>query len=81
MTRITRGTTNVFADLGYPDAAERQTKLGCLSPTSHLRTVERLVFSTAACYSGGSAISGSAQATPSGWKCLRLQVSKSKPAF
>ena len=26
MTRITRGTTNVFADLGYPDAATRQTK-------------------------------------------------------
>ncbi len=26
MTRITRGTSNVFADLGYPDAAERQTK-------------------------------------------------------
>lgn len=26
MTRITRGTTNVFADLGYPDAAERQSK-------------------------------------------------------
>jgi predicted XRE-type DNA-binding protein len=24
--RITRGTTSVFADLGYPDAAERQTK-------------------------------------------------------
>lgn len=24
---ITRGTTNVFADLGYPDADERQTKL------------------------------------------------------
>jgi predicted XRE-type DNA-binding protein len=24
---ITRGTRNVFADLGYPDAAERQTKL------------------------------------------------------
>jgi predicted XRE-type DNA-binding protein len=23
---ITHGTTNVFADLGYPDAAERQTK-------------------------------------------------------
>jgi len=23
---ITRGTTNVFADLGYPDATERQTK-------------------------------------------------------
>ena len=26
MTRIIRGTSNVFADLGYPDAAERQTK-------------------------------------------------------
>jgi hypothetical protein len=25
---ITRGTGNVFADLGYPDAEERQTKLG-----------------------------------------------------
>ncbi|MGH7814696.1 MAG: helix-turn-helix domain-containing protein [Candidatus Binataceae bacterium] len=24
---ITHGTTNVFADLGYPDAEERQTKL------------------------------------------------------
>ena len=24
---ITRGTANVFADLGYPDATERQTKL------------------------------------------------------
>lgn len=24
---ITRGTKNVFADLGYPDAAERQAKL------------------------------------------------------
>jgi predicted XRE-type DNA-binding protein len=23
---ITRGTSNVFADLGYPDVAERQTK-------------------------------------------------------
>ena len=26
MTTITRGTTNVFDDLGYADAAERQTK-------------------------------------------------------
>lgn len=25
-TRITQGTSNVFADLGYPDGAERQTK-------------------------------------------------------
>ena len=26
MTKITRGTTNVFADLGYADASERQIK-------------------------------------------------------
>jgi len=26
-TKITRGTGNVFADLGFPDAEERQTKL------------------------------------------------------
>ena len=26
MNRITRGTSNVFQDLGYTDAAERQTK-------------------------------------------------------
>jgi predicted XRE-type DNA-binding protein len=26
-TMITRGSTNVFEDLGYPDAAERQAKL------------------------------------------------------
>ncbi len=26
MNGITRGTGNVFTDLGYPDAAERQTK-------------------------------------------------------
>ena len=25
--QITRGSTNVFADLGFPDAEERQTKL------------------------------------------------------
>lgn len=27
MEKITRGTRNVFADLGYADADERQTKL------------------------------------------------------
>lgn len=25
--RVVRGSTNVFADLGYPDGEERQTKL------------------------------------------------------
>ena len=24
---LTRGTTNAFADLGFPDAGERQTKI------------------------------------------------------
>lgn len=27
MEKITRGTTNIFIDLGFADAAERQTKL------------------------------------------------------
>jgi predicted XRE-type DNA-binding protein len=27
LIEVTRGTTNVFADLGYPDAVERQTKV------------------------------------------------------
>jgi len=27
MEKITQGSTNVFADLGFPDAAERQAKL------------------------------------------------------
>jgi predicted XRE-type DNA-binding protein len=29
---ITEGTTNVFADLGYPDAVERQTKVRLAIP-------------------------------------------------
>jgi hypothetical protein len=29
---ITRGTGDVFADLGYPDAKERQTKLRFAHP-------------------------------------------------
>lgn len=28
LTRITSGTASVFADLGYPDAVERQTGTG-----------------------------------------------------
>lgn len=31
---ITRGTGNVFADLGYPDADERQTKLRLRTPST-----------------------------------------------
>ena len=31
---ITRGTTNVFADLGYPDAEERQTSYASPAPST-----------------------------------------------
>ena len=33
---ITRGTKNVFADLGYPDAAERQAKLRLAYALNHV---------------------------------------------
>ena len=42
MTRITRGTTNVFADLGYPDAAERQTKTGQALAVNELLKARKL---------------------------------------
>ena len=37
MTRITRGTTNVFADPGFPDAAELQTKTRLALAVNDLR--------------------------------------------
>ena len=33
---ITRGSTNVFEDLGYPDAAERQAKLRLAYALNHV---------------------------------------------
>jgi predicted XRE-type DNA-binding protein len=39
---ITRGTTNVFADLGYPDAAERQTKTRLAFAVNELLKVRKL---------------------------------------
>jgi len=33
MSAITHGSTNVFADLGYADFAERQTKRAWLWPS------------------------------------------------
>ena len=41
-TRITHGTTNVFADLGYPDAAERQTKTRLALAVNELLTARNL---------------------------------------
>jgi predicted XRE-type DNA-binding protein len=42
MTDITHGTTNVFADLGYEDAAERQTKTRLALAVNELLKVRRL---------------------------------------
>ncbi len=39
---ITRGTSNVFADLGFPDAAERQTKTRLALAVNELVTRRKL---------------------------------------
>ena len=39
---ITRGTTNVFTDLGYPDAAERQTKARLALAVNNLLKARKL---------------------------------------
>jgi predicted XRE-type DNA-binding protein len=39
---ITCGTTNVFADLGYPDAAERQTKTRLALAVNNLLKARKL---------------------------------------
>jgi predicted XRE-type DNA-binding protein len=46
--RITRGTTNVFADLGYPDAEERQTKLRLAYALNQIVEKQRLTQSQTA---------------------------------
>jgi predicted XRE-type DNA-binding protein len=45
---ITRGTANVFADLGYPDAEERQTKLRLAHAINDVIAQRRLTQATAA---------------------------------
>ncbi len=45
---ITRGTGNVFADLGYPDAEERQTKLQLAHAINGIITRRRLTQAAAA---------------------------------
>jgi predicted XRE-type DNA-binding protein len=46
--QIVRGTTNVFADLGYPDAEERQTKLRLAHALNHVIAQRRLTQAAAA---------------------------------
>src|ERR1700722_17854097 len=45
---ITRGTANVFADLGYPDAEERQTKLRLAHAINEVVARRRLTQAAAA---------------------------------
>jgi predicted XRE-type DNA-binding protein len=47
-SKITRGTGNVFADLGYPDADERQTKLRLAFAINTVITRRRLGQAAAA---------------------------------
>ena len=42
MTRITRGTTNVFVDLGFPDAVELQTKTRLAPSVNELLKARKL---------------------------------------
>lgn len=45
---ITRGSGNVFADLGYPDAEERQTKLRLAHAINEIIASKRLTQTEAA---------------------------------
>lgn len=45
---IVRGTGNVFADLGYPDAVERQTKLRLVYAINQIVEKRRLTQTAAA---------------------------------
>src|SRR5437763_14435255 len=47
-TRVVRGSNNVFADLGYPDAEERQTKLRLAHAINATISEKRLAQSPAA---------------------------------
>jgi predicted XRE-type DNA-binding protein len=49
---VVRGTTNVFADLGYPDAEERQTKLRLAHAINRIVEQRRLTQAAAAAVLG-----------------------------
>jgi predicted XRE-type DNA-binding protein len=46
--RMLRGTVNVFADLGYPDAEERQTKLRLAFVINQIVEAQKLTQAAAA---------------------------------
>ncbi len=46
--QVLHGTTNVFADLGYPDAEERQTKLRLAYAINQIVGMQKLTQATAA---------------------------------
>jgi len=50
--KITRGSGNVFADLGYPDAEERQTKLRLAHALNRILEKRRLTQTAAAALLG-----------------------------
>jgi predicted XRE-type DNA-binding protein len=50
--RVTHGSTNVFADLGYPDAEERQTQLRLAYAINRIIDKRRLTQSAAAAILG-----------------------------
>lgn len=45
---VTRGTDNVFADLGYPDADERQTKLRLAFAINEILTAQKFTQAASA---------------------------------
>ena len=47
--KITRGTSNVFADLGYADADERQTKLRLAHAINGVIAKQKLPVARAMC--------------------------------
>jgi len=76
---ITRGTGNVFADLGYPDAEERQTKLRLAHAINAVIARRRLNQVTAAerLGIGQPKVSALANYKLEGFSVERLRVSRS----
>ena len=74
-TDITRGTTNVFADLNLPDAAERQTKTRLALVVNELLTARKLKQREIAEVAAGSPSprsphSSTTASISSRWNCL-----------
>jgi hypothetical protein len=66
---ITRGTGNVFADLGFPDAAERQAKLRLAYALNQVLEARKLSQADAAKGAGSDAAEGfCASLLQAGWR-------------